>query len=175
MQIKKGFTLIELLLVVFIISISYGLIVNTFNFKKDPPLTLKNLKSTLKNHVFNKSIKVVCLDDDHVCYKIIDNEIDNENSFRLFNQTPVVYIQDKQQRFSKIEFDSIKIDDFYKSVEFEFELTKEYSDEIVVEYGEKIYYFKAIDDDAKIYSNFSEMEQVISEYRESLKVATSAL
>ena len=174
MQIKKGFTLIELLIVVFIISISYTLVVNIISVDQNERLSLKNLKERLAKERFSKSIKVTCIEREHRCYKSIDGELDTEHSFQLFASQPTVYKQVKQQRFETISFDTIRVDDFYQNVEFEFSIKKGSSEELVVEYGEKFYYYKSLKASPYVFETLNQVDEMIRGYRDSLKVATSA-
>ena len=70
-KIQKGFSLIELLLVIFIVSLVYGLGISKINFKKPTPkpLTILNLKSTIvKSEWFSGHAMLLCINKCKDCF-----------------------------------------------------------------------------------------------------------
>lgn len=161
---KKSFTLIELFLVIILITSLYAIFLpnmKTYNFKKDKIL-LNNIKSYLKkNFEFSNSLKLSCLEI--ICYVYVDDEKIKDLEIKgLFTQIPNVFQNDEY-----VEFNDVKIDNFFKNVIFEIEFNKDYkSKNLLLEFEEKVYYYNPIYEEAMIFESFLDYQN----YKEELKI-----
>ena len=71
---KHAFTLIELLIVIIIMGVIYTLAINNFSALSDKSakLTMKNLKEYLLSSQYDKSARLLCLDNCQECALYID-------------------------------------------------------------------------------------------------------
>ena len=106
---KNGFSLIELLIVLFIISISYFLLLNKKTLEYKNIDTINNLREELNKIPFDNKLNIICsnnkINKDEYCIYLSDNKKVkfNDKLKNIFNKDLKIYKYTKYQNFEKIK------------------------------------------------------------------------
>jgi prepilin-type N-terminal cleavage/methylation domain-containing protein len=167
---KKAFSLIELMIVIVIMGVVYTLSVQSFSNKSDvlSRVTLLNLKEHMQTKKYDKSVKLICLDDCKSCNLYIDGR----------RSSVIEHLLDDSVRIYRYEFFSgtfeatkevyFNNDDVQEDVCFSYSINKQgVGEQVLVEYKNKVYDFTTYLTPTAVYPSLAEAveakEQLIRE------------
>lgn len=161
---KQAFSLIELLIVILIVGVVYTLALSNFQNMKEGKTkpNLANLKAYLSKMKYEKEVKLVCLDNCDSCYIFVDGTLSEDLSaeFEDFIDSSVrTYTFNINTGFTELPkavfFNKEEVSEdicFSMSVD-----KKGMSDQVVVEYKDKVYDFMNYFSATKVYASTSEL------------------
>lgn len=165
-RVKRGFTLIELMVVIILLSTLYFLVFsnNSFSVKKNnDKLNMYNLKEYLINNFeFKKELKFTCIDENLMCYIIVDEKMDeNLVVYNFFKKTPDVYKYSADA--IKINFPELRIDHIDYKIIFELKIDRNYkNNEFIVDTQDNILVFNSIFKKPITYKTLNESIEVFN-------------
>ena len=158
---KKAFSLIELLIVIMIIGIVYTFVVGNFNrvVQQRTKLNLENLKEYLTALKYEKSAKLLCLDDCSSCEIRIDGKVFNTLDDFL-NENVRTYRYDFLYGYTEKEQEVyFNTDDIEEDVCFSYEVDNMgVGSQVLVEFGEKFYDYSSYFTKTKVYNSIGEAQ-----------------
>ncbi len=161
---KHAFSLMELLIVVLIVGVVYTLALSNFqNIKKGKiKPTLLTLERNLGDIKHDKEVKLICIDNCDSCFVQVDGVLD-KNASKLFegfiDSSVKVYHFDPNTGFNEIQ-QAVYFNKENVSQDICFSLAvdkQRISDQVVVEYKDKVYDFTTYFEPTKVYASTSEM------------------
>lgn len=163
---KKGFTLFELIIVIILFSITIGFISINTNLltSTDKQNTFLNIKQTLLNHQYEKSISIKCTYEKG-CFLFIDEELSEKKvELEIEDDIEAYTYNDK---FEKIEFKDIEPKEL-ESYNVLFELTlnrdRKHKD-MIIRNDDRIYLFNNLYKIPLVFDSLSD----VSDYFYKLK------
>ena len=161
---KRAFSLIELLIVVLIIGVVYTLALNNLQMMKEGKVkpTLLTLKSYLSKIKYDKQIKLLCLDNCESCVVFVDGKFDeklSEEFEEFIDSSVVMYSFNINTGFSELPKEVFfNKEQVSEDICFSFSVDKKgMSDQVVVEYKEKVYDFMNYLTGTKVYVSTAEL------------------
>ncbi len=174
-RVKRGFTLIELIIVIALISSTYFLVFsnNSFSVKKnETKLDFYNLKEyLLSNFEFKNELKFSCIEEDLMCYIIIDGKINENLKIQKFlKKIPDVYKYNADS--IKVDFAELKINYMNYKVIFELKIDKDYkTNEFIVDTQDNVLIFNSIFTRPIAYKTLNESLEVFNINKTKVKDA----
>ncbi len=170
---KSSFTLIEIILVVFIISIVYGIFISNINKKVTHinNITLQNLKTNLQKLSLGNKIEIKCINNGELCYIFIDDKLQKQTIKNLFKTKPIVYNYDDKLDIK--EFARLNLEKFESyDVCFEYKIDKyQKSDDMIVEANNKVYIFNSIKQNPIVVDDLASVSDYFDAKKQELKDA----
>lgn len=141
-MLKKAFSLIELLIVIVIIGVVYTLAVQGIQKmnEKESSLSISTLKEYLTDREYEKSVRLLCLDDCSICDIFVDGKksqkieefLDSEVRFYRYELLYGFIEKEKGTFFNE--------NDVEEDVCFSYTINKEgIGDQVLIEYKESFY------------------------------------
>jgi len=169
---RKAFSLIELLLVIVIIGVVYTLALGSFEqlAKKETGLSLEKMKEYLFSLEYEKTAKLLCLDDCLTCDLVLDGNV-SKTIDSFVDDTVKTYRYDFLYGYVEQEPDVyFNVENIQEDVCFSYELDKNgVGSQILVEFNEKFYDFSSYFREVGIYNSIEEAreakEEVMKEVR----------
>ncbi len=168
---KKAFTLFEILIVVILFSIVLGFALTSFNFNTTAQnkITLNNLKQSLLQKEFSKSISIKCSNDVEYCFLYIDNTL-QEDTIKLTNSTQLeTYEYDNTN--TQITFKDIEPKELESyNVNFEITIDKDskHTDMIIFDQN-KYYIFNNIKMKPTVLDSLSDIDDYFYDLKKEVK------
>ena len=167
---KKAFSLIELMIVIVIMGVIYTLSVTSFNQKSEEfkKVTLLNLKEFMQNQKYEKSVRLLCLDDCRSCDFFVDGvksktfEDFLDDSVRVYRYE---FLSGTREVLKDVYFND---EDVQEDVCFSYSIDKQgVGDQVLVEFKESVYDFTTYLTPTKKYTSLESAieakEQLIQE------------
>jgi len=167
---KKAFSLIELMIVIVIMGVIYTLSVTSFNQKSEEfkKVTLLNLKEFMQNQKYEKSVRLLCLDDCRSCDFFVDGvksktfEDFLDDSVRVYRYE---FLSATREVLKDVYFNE---EDVQEDVCFSYSIDKQgVGDQVLVEFKESVYDFTTYLTPTKKYTSLESAieakEQLIQE------------
>lgn len=162
---KKAFSLIELMIVIVIMGVIYTLSVTSFEQRSEEltRVTLHNLKEFMQGQKYEKSVKLLCLDDCTTCDFYVDDiktktlEDFLDDSVRVYRYE---FLSGTREVLKEVYFNE---EDVQEDVCFSYTIDKQgVGDQVLVEFKENVYDFTSYLTPTKKYAS---MESIL-EYKE---------
>ncbi len=171
---KKGaFSLIELMIVIVIMGVIYTMSVRSFpteTQKVEEKLSLLNLKEYLKGLEYEKTARIICLDDCQSCDIVIDGEINStienfvDDSIHVYRYS---YLQGEQEVVKEAYFNER---DVQEHVCFSYGVDKKgVGDQVLIEYKNAAYDFTRYLEPTQKYASLEEAVDAKSNLIEEVK------
>lgn len=163
---KKGFTLIELIIVIVLISTTYLLVFSNNSFKvkrSEIKLDFYNLKEyLLRNFEFKNELKLSCIEEDLMCYIIVDGKANENLKIQKFlKKVPDVYKYNADR--VKVDFGELKVNYMNYKVIFELKIDRDYkTNEFIVDTQDNIFVFNSILAKPMLYKSLDESMEVFN-------------
>lgn len=163
---KKGFTLIELIIVIVLISTTYFLVFSNDSFKvkkSEIRLDFYNLKEyLLRNFEFKNELKLSCIEEDLMCYIIVDGKANENLKIQKFlKKVPDVYKYNADR--IKVDFGELKVNYMNYKVIFELKIDRDYkTNEFIVDTQDNIFVFNSILAKPMLYKSLDESMEVFN-------------
>lgn len=146
-----------------IIGVVYTLVVANFNkvAQEETKISLSNLKEYLSSQKYEKTVKILCLDDCSSCDILVDDKkIKTLNDF--LDDSVRVYRYDFSYGYTEVEQEVyFNTEDIEEDVCFSYEVDKErVGSQILVEFKEKFYDYSTYFSATKIYNSIGEAREV---------------
>ncbi len=144
------------MIVIVIMGVIYTLSVTSFNQQKEinDSVTLKNLKTFLTDLEYEKSVKLLCLDECESCDIFIDGEKDSTLEGLLDSSVKVYrydYYLGLQEIMKDVYFNK---ENRQENVCFSYKIDKKgVGDQVLVEYREKVYDFSTYLSGTQVYNS----------------------
>ncbi|MDB2562095.1 type II secretion system GspH family protein [Sulfurimonas sp.] len=159
---RQAFSLIELLIVIMIIGIVYTLVIGNFNrvAEEKTQLSLENLKENLLSLKYEKSAKLLCLDDCSTCEILLDGEV-QKTIEDLLDENIRMYRYDTLYGYTEIEQEVyFNTEDIEEDVCFSYEVDKAgVGTQVLVEFKEKFYDYSSYFTKTKVYNSMGEAQE----------------
>jgi len=142
-MVRKAFTLIELIIVVFIITLTYAVFIQTFDFsQKSISTSLKTMQGVLESlrSTYGSTITVRCFDNCNEC-RVWEGDKDRNTTISIFPNGAEVNVYELQgNQVEKITFNDYYFKEFRgEPVCFEYNIYPNGSaDKIIVEYDNNV-------------------------------------
>lgn len=174
MKRYNSFTLFEIVLSIIIISLLYAFALNSFEFGKSEPkksFDMLNLKKELLNIEYEKTIHIVCTENDLGCFIFRDGELLEQKIQKFFTSIPEVYLYNED--FTLKEYPLLELENLESyNVVFEYSCNKQQKcSESIVFAENKWYILNDIYTKPQILNERSDVENYFQERREEVKNA----
>jgi len=168
---KTAFTLLELMIVVVIMGVVYTLAITNFSRLSDDSsrVNLKTLKAYLMSQKFERSAKLLCLDECSDCNVYLDSKVTTKIE-DFFDASVVLYRYEFNYGYTQKEMDVVfDKNDVEQDVCFSYEINKEgVGDQVLVEYKKHFYDYSPYLQDVAVYSSLSDAQEAHRQLEEEV-------
>ncbi len=160
----KGFTLIELVVVVVLIASAYALVMPSLRLPTKA-FDFREIKSYLIERYPKEPSRIVCLEEDHVCFILVGKE---KHPFPELNMPLKAYTLDKGY-LKRATFFEPKFFKGHERISFSYGVDplSGISDEMIVAYGDVIYYFPPLFGEVLLFESTHAFEE---QYDQTLRL-----